>query len=38
MREAAGHFVDITELQTRASPIIARHTGAEAGIVTGGDG
>jgi D-glucosaminate-6-phosphate ammonia-lyase len=36
MREAAGHFVDITELQTRASAIIARHTGAEAGIVTGG--
>jgi L-seryl-tRNA(Ser) seleniumtransferase len=36
MREAAGHFVDMTELQTRASGIIARHTGAEAGIVTGG--
>ncbi len=36
MREAAGHFVDMTELQTRASAIIARHTGAEAGIVTGG--
>jgi len=24
MREAAGHFVDMTELQTRASAIIAR--------------
>ncbi len=36
MREAAGNFVDMTELQTRASVIIARHTGAEAGIVTGG--
>ncbi len=36
MREAAGAFVDMAELQTRASAIIARHTGAEAGIVTGG--
>lgn len=36
MREAAGHFVDMTELQTRASDVIAHHTGAEAGIVTGG--
>lgn len=36
MREAAGAFVDMTELQTRASDVIARHTGAEAGIVTGG--
>jgi L-seryl-tRNA(Ser) seleniumtransferase len=36
MREAAGSFVDMAELQTRASDIIARHTGAEAGIVTGG--
>jgi L-seryl-tRNA(Ser) seleniumtransferase len=36
MREAAGSFVDMAELQTRASAIIARHTGAEAGIVTSG--
>jgi L-seryl-tRNA(Ser) seleniumtransferase len=36
MREAAGHFVDMTELQTRASEAIARHTGADAGIVTAG--
>lgn len=36
MREAAGAFVDMTELQTRASNIIADHTGAEAGIVTSG--
>lgn len=36
MREAAAHYVDIGELQTRASAVIARHTGAEAGIVTSG--
>lgn len=36
MRDAAGSFVDMAELQTRASTIIARHTGAEAGIVTSG--
>jgi D-glucosaminate-6-phosphate ammonia-lyase len=36
MRDAAGSFVDMAELQTRASAIIATYTGAEAGIVTGG--
>jgi D-glucosaminate-6-phosphate ammonia-lyase len=36
MRAAAGAFVDMAELQTRASTVIAMHTGAEAGIVTGG--
>jgi len=36
MRDAAGSFVDMAELQTRASAVIAQHTGAEAGIVTGG--
>lgn len=36
MREAAQSYVDIAELQTRASEIIARHTGAEAGLVTSG--
>jgi L-seryl-tRNA(Ser) seleniumtransferase len=36
MREAAGAFVDMAELQTKASAVIARHTGAEAGIVTSG--
>jgi L-seryl-tRNA(Ser) seleniumtransferase len=36
MRDAAGSFVDMAELQARASAIIATHTGAEAGIVTGG--
>ncbi len=36
MREAAGAFVDIAELQTRAGAAIARHTGTEAAIVTGG--
>ena len=36
MREAATAFIDMAELQTRASGIIAAHTGAEAGIVTGG--
>jgi D-glucosaminate-6-phosphate ammonia-lyase len=36
MTEAAGHFVDMTELQAAASASIARHTGAEAGLVTSG--
>jgi D-glucosaminate-6-phosphate ammonia-lyase len=36
MREAAGAFVDMAELQSRASDVIARHTGAQAGIVTSG--
>lgn len=36
MRDAATAFVDMAELQTRASTIIARLTGAQAGIVTGG--
>ncbi|MBV9567702.1 MAG: hypothetical protein JO172_06155, partial [Hyphomicrobiales bacterium] len=36
MREAAGAFVDLAELQTRAGEAIARHTGTEAAIVTGG--
>lgn len=36
MRDASAAFVDMAELQTRASAIIARHTGAQAGIVTGG--
>jgi len=36
MRSAAANYVDISELQTKASGIIARHTGAEAGIITSG--
>ncbi len=36
MREAAGSFVDMAELQAAASAVIARHTGAEAGLVTSG--
>jgi L-seryl-tRNA(Ser) seleniumtransferase len=36
MREAAGAFVVLDELQDRASELIARATGAEAGTVTGG--
>jgi len=36
MAEAAGSFVDIAELQAAASAAIARHTGAEAGLVTSG--
>lgn len=36
MRDAAGSFIDMAELQTRASAVIATHTGAEAGIVTSG--
>ncbi|MFN8514354.1 MAG: aminotransferase class V-fold PLP-dependent enzyme [Chloroflexia bacterium] len=36
MREAAGAYIVLEELQERASAIIARATGAEAGMVTGG--
>lgn len=36
MRDAAGSFIDMAELQSRASRVIATHTGAEAGIVTSG--
>ena len=36
MREAAGAYVDMAELQTKAGEIVARHTGAEAAIVTSG--
>lgn len=36
MREAAGHFVDMTELHARAGSIIAGHAGSEAAIVTSG--
>lgn len=36
MREAAGHSVDIAEMQTAASARIAQATGAQAGIVTAG--
>jgi D-glucosaminate-6-phosphate ammonia-lyase len=36
MREAAQAYVVLDELQDRASEIIARATGAEAGIVVGG--
>ena len=36
MTEAAGRFVDMAELQAAASAAIARHTGAEAGLVTSG--
>ena len=36
MTEAAGSFVDMAELQAAASAVIARHTGAEAGLVTAG--
>ena len=34
--EAAHRFVDMVELQAAASTVIARHTGAEAGLVTAG--
>jgi D-glucosaminate-6-phosphate ammonia-lyase len=34
--EAMAHCVDIVELHARASEVIARHTGAEAGLVTSG--
>ena len=36
MRAAAGAYVVLDELQNRASVIIAKATGAEAGMVTGG--
>lgn len=36
MAEAAASFVDIAELQARASAVIAECTGAEAGLVTSG--
>jgi D-glucosaminate-6-phosphate ammonia-lyase len=36
MREAAGAYVDMAELQTKAGAVVAIHTGAEAGIVTAG--
>jgi L-seryl-tRNA(Ser) seleniumtransferase len=36
MREAAHAYVVLDELQDRASEVIARATGAEAGIVVGG--
>ena len=36
MAEAAGSFVDMAELQATASRVIARETGAEAGLVTAG--
>src|SRR5205807_7422066 len=36
MREAAKAYVVLDELQDRASEVIARATGAEAGVVVGG--
>ena len=36
MREAAGSYIVLEELQAKASEVIARATGAEAGMVTGG--
>lgn len=36
MREAASSYVVLEELQSKASEVIARATGAEAGMVTGG--
>jgi L-seryl-tRNA(Ser) seleniumtransferase len=36
MQEAAGAYVVLDELQDRASEVIARATGAEAGLVVGG--
>jgi D-glucosaminate-6-phosphate ammonia-lyase len=36
MREAAQSYIVLEELQARASEVIARATGAEAGLVTGG--
>lgn len=36
MAEASQHCVDMTELQAKASEIIAGRTGAEAGLVTSG--
>lgn len=36
MTQAAASFVDMAELQAAASTVIARHTDAEAGLVTSG--
>ncbi len=36
IREAAGAYVVLEELQAKASEVIARATGTEAGMVTGG--
>lgn len=36
MREAAGTYIVLEELQEQASALIARATGAEAGMITGG--
>lgn len=36
MREAAGAYIVLDELQDKASEVIARATGAEAGMVTAG--
>ncbi len=36
MAEASGYFVDMAQLQGRASEIIAQYTGAQAGYVTSG--
>lgn len=36
MREAAGSYIVLEELQAKASEVIAKVTGAEAGMVTGG--
>jgi seryl-tRNA(Sec) selenium transferase len=36
MADAMAHCVDIVELHGHASEVIARHTGAEAGLVTSG--
>jgi L-seryl-tRNA(Ser) seleniumtransferase len=36
MREAAGAYVVLDELQDKASEVIARATGAQAGLVVGG--
>ncbi len=36
MREAAGAYIVLDDLQDKASELIARATGAEAGLVTGG--
>ncbi len=38
MEEASRHFVDMHELNRRAGEVIARVTGAEAGLVTAGSG
>lgn len=36
MKEASGSYIVLEELQEKASEVIARATGAEAGMVTGG--